>query len=98
METTLIVVIAAAFLGLLGLNVYFRVRVLKAYRRLERARVAFDASDMLNERRIRGLVARYPAHAADILTFTGGIRRSLSIASGLLVLITLLGATLMWFR
>lgn len=97
-ETTLIVLIAAAFLALLGLNVYFRARVLRAYRELHRAGVDFDARDMLTQPRIEEIVARYPAHEDAIRRFTGGIRRSMSIASALIVLITALGATLMWYR
>ena len=98
MEITLIVFIAAAFLGLLGLNIYFRAKVLRSYRKLVRARVDFDAKDMLNQSKIEEIVARYPKSEEDIRQFTGGIRRSMSIASGLIVLISALGATLMWYR
>lgn len=98
METVLIGAIAAAFLAMLAVNVVFRARVLKAYRRLDRAGVEFDGTDMLTEARIAELVRRFPGHEADIRAFTGGIRRSLSLATGLIVLITALGATLMWYR
>lgn len=92
------IAIAVAFVALLGLNVYFRATVLRAYRRLERAGVDFDAREMLNDNRIAEIVARHPAHETDIRAFTGGIRRSLSIATGLTLLITGLGAVLMWHR
>lgn len=94
----LIVCIGAAFLGLLGLNIYFRARVLKAYRLLVRARVEFDATDMLSKEKIEQIVADHPDHEQAIRDFTGGIRRSMSLASALIVLITALGATLMWYR
>jgi len=97
-ESTLIVLIAAAFLSLLAVNVYFRVRVLKAYKRLVRSGVEFDASDMLNQQRIEAIVAQWPQEEGAIRQFTSGIRRSMSLASALIVLITALGATLMWYR
>lgn len=98
MQTVLIAAIAVAFAGMLGVNVYFRAQVLKAYRVLVRAGVEFDGRDMLTAARVDELVARHPAHAAELRAFTGGIRRSMSMASALIVLITLLGATLMWYR
>ena len=98
MQTALIVAIAAAFLGMLGVNVYFRARVLRAYRELVRAGIEFDGRDMLTQPRIDELVRRHPGHETELRAFTGGIRRSMSLASGLIVLIALLGATLMWYR
>ena len=97
-EKVLIVIIAAACLGLLLVNVLFRVRVLRSYKRLVQARVEFDAREMLTAERVEAIVARHPTHERDIRAFTGGIRRSLSIATLLIVMITALGATLMWYR
>ena len=98
MQTVLIAAIAVAFCGMLGVNVYFRARVLRAYRTLARAGVEFDGRDMLTAARLEELVRRYPEHELALRAFTGGIRRSMSMASGLIVLIALLGATLMWYR
>jgi hypothetical protein len=83
---------------MLGVNIIFRARVLEAYRSLQRNGVEFDGTDMLSQARIEELVGRFPEHESDIRQFTGGIRRSMSLASGLIVLITLLGAVLMWYR
>ena len=83
---------------MLFVNVYFRARVLKAYKELNRAGIEFDARDMLNETKIASLVARYPEQGGAIRQFCGGIRKSMSMASGLILLITLLGAILMYFR
>ena len=98
MEQILIGAIALAFCGMLAVNVIFRARVLKAYRRLHRAGVEFDGTDMLSSARINELIRKFPGHESDIRSFTGGIRRSLSLATALIVLITALGATLMWYR
>lgn len=98
MQNVLIAGIAAAFVGMLGVNVYFRARVLRAYRELVRAGVEFDGRDMLTATRIDELVRRYPEHEGALRRFTGGIRRSMRLASALIALIALLGATLMWYR
>ncbi len=98
METSLIVLLAGCFLAILGVNVVFRARVLKAYKELQRAGIEFDASDMLNERRIEALVLRFPEQASAIRRFTGGIRRSMAMSTGLILLISLLGAVLMYYR
>lgn len=98
METTLITLIAVAFASMLAINVVFRARVLKAYKELKRAGVEFDATDMLTDTRVEELVARFPQQADPLRRFTGGIRRSMAMYTGLVVLITALGAVLMYYR
>ena len=98
METTLITLIAAAFIGMLAVNVVYRARVLKAYKELQRAGVEFDATDMLSADKVDALVARFPEQAAALRRFTGGIRRSMALYTGLIALITALGAVLMYYR
>ena len=83
---------------MLFINVYFRAQVLKAYKKLQRGGVEFEGSDMLTQARIEELVQRYPSQEEPIRQFTSGIRRTMSIASALIVLITLLGGVLMWYR
>lgn len=85
-------------MGILGVNVLFRAQVLKAYKELQRAGVEFDASDMLNAHKIEALVRRFPEQASAIRRFTGGIRRSMAMSTGLILLISLLGAVLMYYR
>ena len=98
METTLLVLIAAAFISMLAVNVIFRARVLKAYKELRRAGVEFDATDMLTEAKVEALVARFPQQASALRRFTGGIRQSMALYTGLVFLITALGAVLMYYR
>ena len=98
METTLITLIAAAFIAMLAVNVVYRARVLKAYKELRRAGVEFDASDMLTAAKVEALVTRFPEQASALRRFTGGIRRSMALYTGLVALITALGAVLMYYR
>ena len=83
---------------MLVVNVLFRARVLKAYKELRRAGVEFDATDMLTDAKIDALVARFPEQADPLRRFTGGIRRSMTMYTALVVLITALGAVLMYYR
>lgn len=83
---------------MLVINVFFRISVFTAYKQLQKSGVEFDGADMLTQSRIEELVNRYPAQENAIRQFTGGIRKTMSLASGLIVLITLLGGVLMWYR
>ncbi|HHM20428.1 MAG TPA: hypothetical protein ENJ20_00265 [Bacteroidetes bacterium] len=91
--------IIGLFAALLFVNFYFRVKVLKSYKRLLENRVEFGFRDILNKEKIEKIVIpRYPHAAQDIRDFTNHIRYSIKIGSALILLITALGALLMWFR
>ena len=99
MFVLLITIVIALFLAMLFVNLYFRAKVLRAYRDLVRTEVDFTAAQILSERRMEDeIVPAYPAHAAAIRTFGNNLRRSIRMATVLLVLITLFGGILMWYR
>jgi hypothetical protein len=99
MFITLVTIIIALFLAMLFVNLYFRAKVLKAYRILVRARVDFTASQIMSERRMEEeVVPAYPEQAQAIRDFSNYLRRSIRMATVLLVLITLFGGVLMWYR
>ncbi len=99
MEIILIFFIIGLFIALLFLNVYFRLKVLKAYKSLVQHRVQFDAKDVFNRQRIVDeIVPRYPQHEELILSFIDHIRYSVRIAMLLILLITIFGAVLMYYR
>jgi len=99
MENVLIFFVISLFVALLFVNLYFRAKVLKSYRRLVRNRVQFDAKDVMNRQRvIDDIVPLYPEHEEDIMSFVDHIRFSVRIAMILIVLITIFGAILMYFR
>ncbi len=99
MENVLIFFIISVFVALLFVNLYFRAKVLKSYRRLVQHRVQFDAKDIMNRQRIIDeVVPLYPEHEEDIMSFVDHIRFSVRIAMILIVLITIFGAILMYFR
>lgn len=91
--------IIALFIGVLFINIYFRVKVLKVYKRLVQAEVQFDARDVFNMKHVEeSIIPKYPNHADDIRAFMNHIRYSVRLASVLVALITLFGAILMYYR
>jgi hypothetical protein len=99
MVNFLLFLIIAMFCGVLFLNVYFRVKVLKLYKTLVQNKVEFKPIHFLNKERLEEeILPKYPAHREDILTFIGHIRFSVSLASVLITLITAFAAVLMFIK
>ncbi len=95
----LFIIITLLFLSMLFLSFYFRVKVLNAYQILIRNQVAFEAMDVFKPEKLEKVVIpRYPNQAQAIRDFSKYIRLAIRMASVLIVLITLLGAVLMYFR
>ena len=95
----LVTIIIGLFIAMLFLNVYFRVKVLKVYKKLVQARVQFGASHMFNPGKMESeIIPKYPNQADDIRIFTSHMRYSIRMTSVLVALITLFGAVLMYFR
>lgn len=87
------------FCGILFLNVYFRVKVLKIYKKLVQNKVEFKPVHFINKERLEAeILPKYPAHKEDILLFISHIRFSMSLASVLITLITAFAAVLMFMR
>ena len=95
----LISLVWGLFAAMLFLNIYIRVKAFKYYRRLVDARVEFGAAHIFNKAKMAAeIYPKYPQHREDIDNFVGHIRKSLNIASILILLITVFGAILMYFR
>ena len=90
MYTSIIVVVILAFLGLLFINIYFRVKVFKYYKILVDNRVDIEVKDLLDIQKIKNIVVpQYPHLETEIPAFVNNIRRSVILAFILLVLIAL---------
>ncbi|MBP8240335.1 MAG: hypothetical protein KAX50_10255 [Saprospiraceae bacterium] len=99
MQMALIFTLMALFAAMVVLNFYFRIRVLRTYQRLARQNVRFGSAHFFNARRLENeILPLYPDAKADILNFIKYIRFSIRMATVLIVLITLLGAVLMYYR
>jgi hypothetical protein len=99
MYILLISIVIGLFVAMLFLNLYFRYRVLKVYRKLVQAKVDFGAAHIFNKEKLEAeILPRYPASREDILTFVNYLRYSVKMATVLIGLITLFGAILMYYR
>jgi hypothetical protein len=99
MYTLLVSLVLGLFAAMLFLNLYFRIRVFRIYRKLVDNRVEFGAAHLFNRERMEEeIFSRYPHMREDIETFTRHFRYSLSMATVLIVLITLFGGILIYYR
>lgn len=99
MFSMLITLVLALFVAMLFLNVYFRVKVLKTYRKLVENRVAFGASHVFNRKKMEEeVLPKYPHMRKEIETFVNHLRYSIRMATILIALITLFGGILMYYR
>lgn len=95
----LVFIIIGLFVGMLFLNIYFRVKVLKAYKVLVQNQVEFKAIHLFNSKKMEEeVLPHYPQFKTEILTFSSHIQYSIKMATVLIILITLFGAVLMYFR
>ena len=86
------------FVAMLFVNVYFRAKVLKTYKRLVQNRVEFGAAHLFNRKKMEAeVLPKYPNMRQDILDFSNHMQYSIKMASVLIALITLFGAVLMYF-
>jgi hypothetical protein len=99
MYIVLVSLVIGLFAAMLFVNVYFRVRVLRAYKVLVQNEVEFSAAHVFNLDRMRAeIIPRYPHLESDILAFANNLRFSIKMATVLIALITAFGGILMWYR
>lgn len=86
-------IIIALFCGLLFLNIYFRMKILKSFRYLSQKNIEFNIGHIFNEEKLRTeVLPRYPKDKERIEEFVRQIKRSLKIA-----LVVILGISIAGF-
>lgn len=99
MDSALIYFLIGLFAAILILNLYFRVKVFKQYRYLVKNRVEFKTRDIFNQEKMeRKVYPQYPEHEKAIRKFVRYIRFSIRVAIVLILLISVIGAVLMFNR
>lgn len=99
MQTLLLTIVILLFVTMLGVNLYFRARVLRAYRVLVRNRVDFTPGQIFSPERVEDeIIPRYPEQAEAIRSFSQYLRHSIQMTTVLMALITAFGGILMWYR
>jgi hypothetical protein len=87
------------FLAMLFLNIYFRVKVFKAYKILVQNRVEFDMGHVFNSKKMKDeVLSKYPEHTDAIQSFLRHMRYSIRMATVLIMMITLIGALMLYFK
>ncbi|MCB0585000.1 MAG: hypothetical protein KDD06_06725 [Phaeodactylibacter sp.] len=95
----LISIVIGLFVAMLFLNIYFRVKVLRTYRKLVDNRVEFGAAHLFNREKMEAeIMPQYPHMRREIEDFVNHIQYSIRMATVLIALITLFGGILMYFR
>jgi hypothetical protein len=98
MQIALITGCVLAFVAILTLNIYFRVKVLRNYRTLVRHRIYFETAHFFDRRRMEDeVIARHPEYRETIEAFRDNILFSMKCAGALILTITALAAALMFF-
>ena len=91
--------IIGLFAAMLFVNVYFRVKVMKSYKILVQNRVDFETKHLLSPKKMEEeILPKYPQFSEEIKTFSSHIRYSVRMASVLILLITLFGTILMYYK
>jgi hypothetical protein len=99
MRILLLSIVGILFVTMLFVNLYFRAKVLRAYRVLVRNRVEFTAGQIFSNRKLEEeIIPSFPEQEPAIRDFSTNLKRSISMTTVLLALITLFGGILMWYR
>ena len=99
MQEILTALIIGLFVAMVAVNIYFRIKVMKAYNKLARNKVQFGFKDILNKEKLeKEVIPKYPHMKKEILDFSNHIRYSMKMGTVLVALITAFGAVLMWYR
>jgi len=99
MVQTLLILVILAFVGMLFVNIYFRMKVLKVYQKMRRENLNMDlkAAHLFDRNRLEAeILEQHPEHRSDIEIFVHNIRYSIRMATVLIALITLFGAILLF--
>ena len=99
MINLLLSLVIGLFIAMLFLNIYFRMKVLGAYKVLVKNKVEFGAAHIFNDKKMaKEIYPHYPDQIENIKIFVRHIRYSIKMATVLTTLITLFGAILMYYR
>ena len=99
MFNLLFVLIVAAFVAMLAVNVLFRVKILKLYKYMVQNNIEFNSSHFFSRTKMEDeILSKYPEHKDKILQFVHLIKQSITLASGLILIILIFGYILMKFR
>lgn len=99
MFVLLVSIVVTLFAAMLFLNVYFRVKVFKAYKVLTQNDIRFESSHFFNKEKMeKEVISKHPEHREAIELFVSYMKKSINMATVLIALITIFGGILMYYR
>lgn len=99
LDNTLIYILIALFVCMLIVNMYFRLKVMRAYRDMVRSGVEIRARDLLNSETLETkVIPANKKHEKEIRTFVKHLKNGFRMTSVLLGLVVLFGYILMKFQ
>jgi ABC-type transporter Mla maintaining outer membrane lipid asymmetry permease subunit MlaE len=85
------------FVALLFINIYYRIKVFKLYRKLVMNRVEFGAGHIFSRSRMKEeILPKYPQMEREIKEFVNQIYFSIVVAFAIILLITMLSLVLIF--
>lgn len=76
----LLLIATSLFIALLVVNLFFRIKLLKLYKKLISGEVDFPPSYILDRKRLKNeIVPKYPKYEKEILSFARYLRTSFSV-------------------
>ncbi len=97
MFNIIMAILIGLFAALLFINIYFRVKVLKVYRKLVENRVEFGARHIFSKSIMEAeILPKYPRMREEILLFVRHIHYSIGVAILLIILISFFAAVLLY--
>lgn len=92
MNQLLTIIIIGLFCLLVFMNLYFRVRVFKLYKKLVQNKVEFSTSHIWNAKKMEDeVISKHPKHEKDIRLFVQRMKQSLLIGLGIILAIAIAG-------
>ncbi|BDS13715.1 hypothetical protein [Aureispira anguillae] len=99
MQDTLITITIVTFGFLLLANVFFRVKTFRTFKKLAEQGVAFSKEHVLNKERLeKEVLLKYPQHKDLILSHVGSMKLSMRISMLCMLVLTICGGVLMYYR
>lgn len=91
------VAIIVLFVLLLGLNIYFKSNILKAYKMLLQKDVDFSIGQLLNKKKLQQeVLPKYPSYRNQITTLASKLKFAVVFAITIMLVLILLGGTLLF--
>lgn len=99
MQETLITATIVTFALLLIANVFFRIKTFRTFKKLAENNVSFGKEHIFNRQRLEEeIINKHPEHKDLILSHVNSMKLSMNISSLCVVVLTICGAVLMYYR